>query len=297
MSGVIDKFRRYLRSMSTVLSINQRNLEYIYVYNQRRHYPMADNKLLTKEILAEYGVPQPATYASFSYFYQLKDLNECLSRHEQYVIKPAQGRGGGGIIVITGRNPQGWTGISGDIYTEEDIKQHLSNIIFGIHSFGLKDTAIIEERVIQHTEIAQLCAAGLADVRIVTCQGKPVMAMLRLPSSLSGGRANLHQGALGVGVDLQTGLTSHAMLKGGIHSHHPDTGKNLIGIKVPFWRELMEVATNTARALPLSYLGVDLALGTNGPVVLEVNVRPGIEIQNVNNIGMRAMLRKLEAES
>ena len=39
------------------------------------------------------------------------------------------------------------------------------------------------------------------------------MAMLRLPTKASGGRANLHQGAIGAGVDLVTGVTHHAVLK------------------------------------------------------------------------------------
>ncbi len=278
-----------------VLSINKRNLEYIYVYNRRRDYPVADNKLQTKEILQRCGVPVPETLATFSYFYELGNLEKLLAPYPDFVIKPARGSGGGGIVVVTGRDGDQWLGTGERRYSLEQLKKHIGDILFGIHSFGLNDQVLIERRVCQHPAIEQLCAGGLADIRIITLQQQPVICMLRVPTRVSGGRANLHQGALGIAVDLATGRTTHATLKGESISHHPDTGQALIGITIPYWREAVDIARRTAAAVPLRYLGVDVAMGVNGPLILEINVRPGLEIQNVNRRGMRYLLQSVEA--
>jgi hypothetical protein len=96
--------------------------------------------------------------------------------------------------------------------------------------------------------------------------------------------------ALGVGIDLDTGITSHAILEGEDVRYHPDTGTDLIGQQIPHWPKLMEVAALVARSVPLKYLGVDLVLNHDGPLVLEINVRPGLQIQNANQLGMHERL-------
>ena len=63
-----------------------------------------------------------------------------------------------------------------------------------------------------HPELAAITSEGVPDVRIVVYRGVPVMAMTRLPTLRSGGRANLHQGAVAAGIDLESGLTTHAIL-------------------------------------------------------------------------------------
>ncbi len=282
------------RNITGVLSINKRNLEYVYMYNRRRDYPVADNKLLTKRILQQHGVPVPETLATFGYFYELKNLADTLAPFDEFVIKPARGSAGGGIIVITGRDADGWLGSGGRRYTLEQLKQHISDIIFGIHSFGLHDEVLIERRVNQHPEVERMCAGGLADVRIITLLQQPVIAMLRVPTRASSGRANLHQGALGIAVDLYSGNTTNAILNGRDISHHPDTGLALHGITLPFWEQVVDAARRAAGVVPLRYLGVDVTVSATGPVILEINVRPGLEIQNVNNLGMRHLLKSVE---
>jgi len=282
------------RQITGVLSINKRNLEYVYTYNRRRDYPVADNKLLTKRILQQHGIPVPETLASFGYFYELTKLEETLAPFNEFVIKPARGSAGGGIIVITGRDADGWIGTDNRRYSLEQIKRHISDIIFGIHSFGLRDEALIEQRVQQHPDVERLCAGGLADVRIITLLQQPVIAMLRVPTRASGGRANLHQGALGIAIDLDTGKTINATLNGRDISIHPDSGIALLGLTLPYWDQLIATAGKAAGSVPLRYLGVDVTVSKQGPVVLEINVRPGLEIQNVNNLGMRPLLQTVE---
>ena len=291
-----DRLKRIRSRMRKVLFINQRNLSYIYPNNQRMDYPIADNKLKTKELLKTIDIPIAETYFVYEYFYELLQLKTDLLQYSDFVIKPAGGKGGGGIMVISGRCGDDWMGINGKQYSLESIRKHVSDIIFGVYSFGLSDFAIVEYRILQHSAIELLSPFGLADVRMIVKQHRPIMAMLRLATKNSNGTANLHQGAIGVGIDINTGKTINATLNGDYISRHPDSKVDLIGHTIPNWVELLQYCKRTSEATPLKYLGIDLALSISGPVILEINVRPGIEIQNANNLGMRALLESKDPQ-
>ncbi len=288
-------WQNFRRGSAHVLTMNQRNLHFIYPNNARKHFPIADNKLLTKQILGASGVPVPETYQSYSSFFELRSLEQDLAPCHEFVIKPAQGSGGGGIVVISEKTEDGWRSVSGHHYTAADLRRHIADIIFGVYSFGLSDHAIIEARVDQHTELNELSPFGLTDVRIIVCHHQPVLSMLRVPTKASDGKANLHQGALGIGIDIETGCGIHAIHHGEALTHHPDTHIDLLGRNLPFWDEILRISCQAAQAVPLKYLGIDLAIANDGPLILEINVRPGIEIQNANMLGMRPLLKQIAA--
>lgn len=292
----LRRLKRIRTRMRKVLFINQRNLSYIYPNNQRIDYPIADNKLKTKELLKTINIPIAETYLIYEYFYELLQLKTDLQQYTDFVIKPAGGKGGGGILVINGQCGAEWLGINGKRYSVENIRKHISDIIFGVYSFGISDYAIVEHRILQHSVIELLSPFGLADVRVIVDQHRPIMAMLRLATKNSNGTANLHQGAVGVGIDINTGKTINATLKGEYITLHPDSNIALIGHTIPYWTEVLHYCEQTSEATPLKYLGIDVAISISGPVILEMNVRPGIEIQNANNLGMRALLESKAAQ-
>ncbi|MFQ5465752.1 MAG: sugar-transfer associated ATP-grasp domain-containing protein [Thermodesulfobacteriota bacterium] len=273
-----------------MLGINERNLHYIYTHNSRRDFQIADDKTVTKGVLDAIGVPHPATYAVYGYFYELGNLGEELGPYTDFVIKPVHGRGGGGIVVVTGRDGGGWSAAGGRVYTQEGLKRHISDIIFGVYSFDLHDQAMVEARVEQHPEMADMSRLGLADIRVVFFKNEPVLTMTRIPTYASEGKANIHQGAVGVGIDMATGRTIHAVYRDRVVTRHPDTGVGLLGRRIPFWDRVIEVGRRVARAVPLKYLGIDVAIGADDVMVLEINVRPGLQIQDVNRKGMRTIL-------
>lgn len=277
-----------------VLTMNQRNLSFIYPYNPRRHFPLADDKIRTKDLMLNVGVPVPATYNTYSSFYDLRRLQRDLCDRKDFVIKPAQGSGGGGIVVITGQSEDAWTGPNGKRHTIDDLRKHISDIIFGVYSFDLKDRCIIEERIRQSPEMSELSPWGLADVRVILFNNQPVLSMTRVPTRASAGRANLHQGAVGVGIDLATGITTHAILNNAPAVSHPDTGLPLLGRQLPLWSEVLRISRLAGEAVPLKYLGVDICIAESGPVLLEINVRPGLQIQNANLTGLRARLEAMQ---
>lgn len=288
--SMITGWLRARENSASVLGMNERNLRYIYVHNERKHFRLADHKLLTKDILKKAGVSVPETYRVYSSFYELSSLEDDLSGYRDFVIKPAQGSGGEGIIVVAGRQGSDWIGISGKMFSAYDLKKHISDILFGVYSFDLNDQAVIEERVVQNSWMSRLSPLGLADIRVILCKEEPVMSMTRIPTKASSGKANLHQGAIGVGIDIESGVTTHAIHASETVTTHPDTFEPVIGLKIPHWDKVIAAARAIAGAVPLKYLGVDIALTESGVVVLEINVRPGLQIQNANHRGLREAL-------
>jgi alpha-L-glutamate ligase-like protein len=121
------------------------------------------------------------------------------------------------------------------------------------------------------------------------------MAMVRLPTRLSDGKANLHQGAIGVGIDIPTGLTRRGVWGNEIIREHPDTERSIVGIEIPKWAELLEMASRCYELSGLGYVGVDFVLDhSKGPMILELNARPGLAIQIANGNGLQHRLHKVE---
>lgn len=274
-----------------LLGLNARNAEFVYARNPRPNLPFADDKLVGKEALEAAGVRVPPTLAVFSTRRDLRRLEEILRAHDTFVVKPARGKGGSGILVVRGRQGEGFRLAGDGVLGIGDLKDHMVDMMTGAFSGGRPDRAFLERMLIPHESLAGLSSGGLPDVRVITLEARPVLAMLRLATRRSGGRANLHQGGLGVGVDLAGGLTT-----GGWHlkrrvETHPETGTSLVGIRLPSWPEIVDLAVRAAKAVPLDFLGVDLTVDASlGPVVVELNARPGIEIQNVSGLGLRDLL-------
>jgi alpha-L-glutamate ligase-like protein len=168
-----------------------------------------------------------------------------------------------------------------------------------MHSLGGRpDAALIQQRVWLHAAFEPLAANGIPDVRIIFYRGEPAMAMLRLPTRASGGRANLHQGGLGVGIDLGSGRTCHAVLADRTVRRHPDTRAELIGVSIPHWSSMLALGRCVAAALGLGYLGVDIVLDPDrGPLLLEANARPGLAIQHANGAGLLPSLRAIDGQN
>jgi alpha-L-glutamate ligase-like protein len=279
-----------------VLGLNARSARYMLLHNERRHYPMVDDKVLTKKIFLEHGIPVPPLYTIIHSVGELRNLDERLGGYRSLVIKPARGSGGRGVLVIADHHASGWVTASGAILPREDVRCYVADILSGLYSLsGLSDKALVEYRVQCDPVFALVAYRGVPDIRIITYRKYPVMAMLRLPTRRSGGRANLHQGALGAGIHLDTGMTIHAVHGSSPVSRHPDTGESVVGLAVPKWDEVLMIAARIAELVPLGYIGVDIVLDAEqGPMVLELNARPGLAIQMANAAGLEKRLRAID---
>lgn len=276
-----------------VLGMNRRNVEFVNPHNDRDAYPMVDNKLLTKRLAAKAGIPTPELIFAISRQIEVERAPQRLNDLDQFVIKPAQGSRGKGILVISGRRNGQFVKSSGEEVGLHEIKRRLTNIISGLYSLGGRtDSAIIESLVISNEMFARLSVDGVPDIRVIVFRGYPIMAMLRLGSHASDGKANLHQGAIGVGIDIGTGTSTGAVQYDRIITHHPDTGECLDDIRVPNWPALLRLASRCFDVTNLGYLGCDIVVdATAGPLLLEMNARPGLAIQISNGAGLEDRLR------
>ncbi|HLB60702.1 MAG TPA: sugar-transfer associated ATP-grasp domain-containing protein [Patescibacteria group bacterium] len=280
-----------------ILGMNARNYLYIRKYNTGDARHAADNKLETKRRLLAYHIPTPKLIITFPTRKSILSYDWRQLPPNGFVIKPARGWGGGGIIAM-----QQWDGVHGETITGEKIslktlESHLIDILDGAYSLQyLPDVAFIEELITPHPFFKKLCPVGLPDVRIILMHRIPVMAMVRLPTRASNGKANLALGALGIGIDMRTGITLHGYMKHEESPHFiPGTKIKIHGIKIPHWDELLLLATRSQEASELGFAGIDMVVDAKqGPMVLEVNARPGLSIQNTNRASLRTRLERVE---
>jgi alpha-L-glutamate ligase-like protein len=292
MLGTLAGLRR-----AGVLGLNCRNSDYTLKYNRRRFYPLVDDKVLCKRRLQERGLAVPELIALVEFNRQAAHLAELLGDYTEFVIKPAHGSGGSGILVITGRRADYYLDNAGKLVMPDDLAHHLTNVIGGLYSLGGQpDVAMIETLVHFDPLFAQLTYHGVPDIRVIVFKGYPVMAMTRLPTRMSHGKANLHQGAIGAGIDLATGITFGGVSGNRLVTEHPDTGHRIEGFRVPHWPTIVAMAAQCYEAVGLGYLGCDIVLDRDlGPLILELNARPGLNIQLANRRGLRTRLDAVEA--
>ncbi len=289
--------RRKLRDIG-LLGINHRNANFTLMYNQRNQYPLVDDKLKTKALAVQAGLAVPELYTVVTYQHEIRNLPDVLAPYQTFVIKPARGSGGNGIVVINGRSGGALRKTSGQLFTMDALQYHVTNILSGMFSLGgQQDKAMVEYRVQFDPVFETISFQGVPDIRIIVFLGVPVMAMVRLPTMMSGGKANLHQGAIGAGVDMASGTTLNAVWRNQVITDHPDTGNPVRGIQIPQWETLLRLAAGCHELTGMGYLGVDLVVdAVKGPLILELNARPGLSIQLANRVGLLPRLNQVKAE-
>jgi len=291
---IYHSMRRLLKTIEkasqTVLGINERNLSYVYPYNPRAHFRIANDKSLSKKLLAENGIPVPQTYSLIEDFRYIEDQLNCLADLSSFVIKPATGSMGQGILILRKTGENSWITPTDEEFGPEKLKLHVASVLYGAFSAGNSDKVLIEYCLTPGPILRQIFTNGIPDLRILVFKEKPLMAMLRFPTDVSKGKANLHQGAIGVGVELKTGKLLHGYHRNQHIDKHPDSGMKFTGIPLPHWEKTIEIACQTASLVPLKYLGVDIILDKDlGPLVIEINARPGLQIQNANETGLKKL--------
>ena len=282
--------------ISSILGLNARSQLFAYRYNTKRGKNVADSKIQTARMLKKAGVAHPEIYKKFV------DPNDVFgfdwnTLPDKFALKPSRGMGGEGIIVVKRRlKDGGWLTTQRERITIDDLKLHTLDVLEGAFSMGnVPDVAFVQEYVGRAKAFRRWAYRGTPDIRIIVFNKVPIMAMLRLPTKESGGRANLHQGALGLGVDIATGITTKAIWHGEQIVFKPGTERKLRGIKIPSWTAILETAVKAQMASGLGYAGVDIVLHPEkGPMVLELNAQPGLQIQLANMEGLKKRLERVE---
>ena len=291
-------WQAFIRNRKKVLGINARSLLYTRPSNKKRAIEIADNKLLAKKILKKAKLPVLETYQVLRDNQEIKDF-DFSSLPKSFVLKPNAGFGGDGILIVYGKKKKRddvWVRADRSSVKAADLRSHCFGIIDGDFSrLGLPDVAFFEERSKISKLLKPYCFRGVPDIRIIVYNLVPIMAMLKLPTRESAGRANMHRGGIAVGIDLGTGVTTTAVYRGRLIEKLPGTRLLLSGIKIPYWKEFLTIAGRAQEITGIGYLGIDMALDRDkGPVILELNARPGLGIQLANQTGLAERLNRVK---
>lgn len=282
-----------------VIGINERNICYANALNPRKLMVRVNDKVVTKALAQEAGIPTPPLYGIIENARDMRALPQMVNHAEGFVVKPAHGSQGKGILVVDRPLHGAWRLSSGRRVTEKDLRYHINNMISGMYSLGGQpDKAMVEYRVKFDDVFNHISFKGVPDIRVIVLKGIPVFAMLRLPTAASDGKANLHKGGVGVGVNMVTGLTTCAMQHDGLIDAHPDTAQPLSNVQIPYWDDILLMAARSYDVTQLGFIGVDVVLDKDrGPLLLELNGRPGISIQIANRFGLRHLLQNAMARA
>ncbi len=280
-----------------ILGLNARNMLYEPL-NPASATRFGTSKLRAKFFLARHGIGVATLFAKIERPEDLAsfDWESCGST---FVIKPANGSAGKGVLVIK-RKKKGekvWIDLEDKEYEQKDLILHGQNILEGEYStWGSDPQIIVEERIPVHPDLLPYTAMGTPDIRVIVFNKIPVMAMIRLPTKESGGRANLHQGAMALGIDIGTGETTYGVTGGNkIFSIFPGTNDKTSGIAIPYWTDVLKTAVRAANATGFVYMGADIFVHPQkGPMVAELNRAPGLSIQLANRAGLRRRLSRIE---
>jgi len=286
-----------ISNSKNILGMNARNLIYIRPNNKKSAKKLADDKLRCKRVLKKAKVPVPKLIKSIRTHESLENF-DFSTLPNSFVLKPNFGFGGDGILVVYGKKKGSenvWVRADRSPVTEDFLRTHIKNILDGTYSrVDTADIAFFEERIQLYKGFKPYAFRGVPDIRILVYNRVPVMAMVRIPTEVSGGTSNLHRGGIGVGVDMTTGVTTTAIQYGKVIEKAPN-GMLLSGIKIPQWKEILELAIKSQDVSKLGYLGADIAIDREkGPVFMELNARPGLDIQVANQEGLVTRLNRVE---
>ncbi|GAB7093995.1 hypothetical protein JCM30237_11470 [Halolamina litorea] len=303
--GEYFRFRQLRRSLGAegaagVLTMRTRNRDFISRYNPA---PLMSgfSKVQMKRLLHGLDIPTPETFMVVDDEATLAAFGSFLEEHDRFVVKPTDGSGGRGILVVRGRDSgDGRFATNRGKLTEEAVVSHVRKLCFGGNAdYGARSSAVVEAIVEPDGLLADRVESGVPDLRVIVLQGTPIMAMVRLPTVESNGTANIHTGAVAVAVDIASGTASggYQQTRNAFVDVHPDTGASL-EFRIPEWESVLETATRASIASGFGYTGVDIVFDADrGPMVLEVNRRPGLGIQNANMDGLLHRLRFAESRA
>lgn len=190
----------------------------------------------------------------------LEDWKAFLDRNDDLICKPLEGSSGVGIERHT---KEEWRG------REEAFLQELRD----------KKIGIVEERVIQHPKMAEMCPTSVNTIRIATLLGDKKQGIVYAFLRIGNGKVmdNVDQGGMAARIDLESGtlLTVGADKQGNTYTEHPMTHTPIIGFQIPYFKEACDMCLKAAQKVPqMRFVAWDVAITEKGPVFIEGNSFP-----------------------
>lgn len=252
------EYRRFIRSVNPPARRNALN-----------------SKIEQKRLLVAAGIPTPQPiYSAEPGRAEARGLEEVLQGFDgqRIAVKPVSSFGGDGFRSFRVKVAGGEVGlVDGD--------DRLSPAELAAAMTG---GMLVEPYLEQHPWYAGVNASSVNTWRIWVIKppgggsSETVLAYLRMGRA---GSAVDNMGAGGLFAPLHANGTLGAAEDGSVFRHrfavHPDSGQRLEGAKPPLTFEAKALAQRALDAIPaLGFAGMDIAVGTDGPVVIEVNPEP-----------------------
>ncbi len=278
-----------------ILGQNARNLNFISEYNDDLAKSLADSKLKTKEFLSNKWVKVQESLAVIKNHKELDDF-DLTSLPLPFVVKPNAGYGWKWIIVFERLDEEG-NFITTDLekYSLDQLKHHISDILDGFYSLSWnRDKVIFERKIILDHSVELLWKFWLPDIRVIVFNSVPVIAMMRVPTANSKWKANLHAGACWLGVDIWSGKITYITQFRKMIKSVPGIW-DVRWVEIPHWEDILKLAVKVQQVTNIGYIWCDIVLDDNfWPLLLEMNVRPWLEVQVANKIPLLERLKKVQ---
>ncbi len=257
------------------------NNKFVKKLNEKEYWHLFNNKNEFNEMFRE--------YLKRDFIYPITEKHdetiEWLKKHEVFFAKPNDGQCGKNIEKI---KTSDW---NNDL---EKLYNHLvENKLY-----------LLEEPVIQCEEMNKLNKSSVNTTRMVSVMNdKGEVTILATFVRIGNGKCvdNFNSGGMTAKVDVETGIIlEEAVNKNGeLFEKHPLTGTKIKGFQIPYWNEAKEMVKEAAKkSKHVRYVGWDVAMSINGPVLIEGNQFPGHDIYQVaekigpNDIGILPMFEK-----
>ena len=181
------------------------------------------------------------------------------------------------------------------IVSDNDLRRYILDDLDGKNSMtNGNDKVIVEEKLVPWDTFKEFCKFWLADMRIIVFNLVPVWAMVRIPTEKSGWKANLASWGIWAGIDIWTWIIKSVYVNHKSYTKKfPEEYKRLKWIKIPYRDDILLWSSKIQYFVNLWYLALDWVITDDGPKLLEINARAGLELQNITWVKLAKVLDKI----
>lgn len=256
------------------------NNEYIKKLNNRAYYENFDDKIKFNNIFKDY---LKRDFLDLSHS-SIDEFRNFCKTHEDFIVKPVSEQCGRGVEKITVRKD--------------------TNIEILYNKLINSNQILAEEYVIQNKDMNKLFPHSVNTIRLVTIRkNKKTTVIFRVIRIGNGNNVvdNYNHGGMYSLISEDGIITKPAIdKKGNIYDIHPVTNTKIVGFKIPYFEEALKMVKQASEVIEeVGYVGWDIAITENGPVMIEGNQLPGYDLYqskihlNDDSMGFKPLFDKV----
>lgn len=305
-----------------ILGMNARNLDYIKKFNPKKGIRLANDKHKSKQFLSDRWIPVPKTYDLITNRKDLYQYDFSTIPADEFIVKPTQWSRWRWIYRVKplDQHPE-WHGyldvswsrfdkffgaespytdqrykVSGEIIHDNALRRYMVDILDGKNSMNRwNDRILLEELIVPWSGFELFCEHGLADIRVIVFNLVPVAAMLRVPTQMSGGTANLDRWGLWLWVNVSTGKVQSMFQHDKIYKDDfPEEFAAFQDKQISYRSDILLYSSKIQYFANLWYLALDRVITDEWPKILEINARAGLKFQLAGALPIKHRLNKIK---